>query len=156
MTNQCENIQFLIVGASHEHIFKIINHFHPSKIYLISSFEMQDSIMILKEKIDTLNILTQIIWVNPFKKDSLYQIISKIVENAKMELIDQPHIKIYIGFTGGTNLMAIAAGYSAMILHAESHYVLKDKNDILFFQPNQILSSFFSSRNIQNMERRVI
>jgi len=137
-----DNIQFLIVGTSHDHIFKIINHFQPLKLYLISSFEMEESIKELNDQIKKLNINTQIIYVNPFKEESLQQITNEIVWRANKELINHPNIKIYIGFTGGTNLMAIAAGYSAIILNAESHYVLKDKDNVLIFKPNEIVSSF--------------
>ena len=141
MKEKYENIQFLIVGMSHGHIFKIINHFQPIKLYLISSFEMGESINVLKDQIKALNIMTQIIWINPFKEDSLQQITSEIIWRAKIEIIEHPNVKLYVGFTGGTNLMAIAAGYSAMILNAESHYVLKDKDEILIFKPSQIISS---------------
>ena len=141
MEEKCDNIQFLIVGMSHDHIFKIINHFQPLKLYLISSFEMEESVERLNDQIKELVINTQIIYVNPFKGNSLQQISSEIVWRAKKEMIEHPNIKIYIGFTGGTNLMAIASGYSAMILKAESHYVLKDKDKILIFKPNEIVSS---------------
>ena len=141
MEENCDNIQFLIVGMAHDHIFKIIHHFQPLKLYLISSFEMEDSIKILNDQVKELNILTQIIWINPFKKDSIQQITNQIIWSAKKEMIEDPNIKIYIGLTGGTNLMAIAAGYSAMILNAESHYVLKDKDEILIFKPKEIVSS---------------
>jgi len=142
MGEKCNNIQFLIVGMSHDHIFKIIHHFQPLKLYLISSSEIEDSIKKLNDQIKELNIMTQILWINPFKEDSLQQITNEIIWRAKSEMIEHPNIKIYIGFTGGTNLMAIAAGYSAMILNAESHYVLKDKDEILIFKPNEIVSSF--------------
>jgi len=141
MKEKCDNIHFLIVGTSHDHIFKIIHKFQPIKLYLISSFEMQESINALNDQIKALNIMTQIIWINPFKEDSLHQIIKEIIWRAKKEIIEHPNVKIYIGFTGGTNLMAIAAGYSAMILKAESHYVLKDKDEILIFKPSQIIFS---------------
>ncbi len=141
MKDKCDNIQFLIVGMSHDHIFKIIHHFQPLKLYLISSFEMEESIKILNDQIKALNIITQMIWINPFKEDSLQQIINEIVWRAKKEIIEQPNVKLYMGFTGGTNLMAIAAGYSAMILNAEGHYVLKEKDEILIFKPSQIISS---------------
>lgn len=141
MKERCDNIQFLIVGMSHDHIFKIINYFQPIKLYLISSFEMEESTKILNDQIKTFNIMTQIIWINPFKEDSLQQITNEIIWRAKKEIIEHPNVKLYVGFTGGTNLMAIAAGYSAMILNAESHYVLKDKEEILIFKPNQIISS---------------
>jgi len=136
-----ENIQFLIVGMSHGHIFKIINHFQPIKLYLISSFEMEESTKILNDQIKTLNIMTQIIWINPFKEDSLQQITNEIIWRAKKEIIEHPNVKLYVGFTGGTNLMAIAAGYSAMILTAESYYVLNDNDEILIIKPSQIISS---------------
>jgi len=142
MGERCNNIQFLIVGMSHDHIFKIIHHFQPLKLYLISSSEIEDSIKKLNDQIKELNIITQILWINPFKEDFLQQITNEIIWSAKSEMIEHPNIKIYIGFTGGTNLMAIAAGYSAMILNAESHYVLKDKDEILIFKPNEIVSSF--------------
>ena len=142
MGGKKDNIQFLIVGTSHDHIFKIINHFQPLKLYLISSLETGESIKELKDQLKKLNINTQIIYVNPFKEESLQQITNEIVWSANKELINNPNIKIYIGFTGGTNLMAIAAGYSAIILNAESHYVLKDKDEILIFKPNEIVSSF--------------
>jgi hypothetical protein len=145
MEEKCENIQFLIVGMAHEHIFKIIHHFQPLKLYLICSFEMEDSIKILNDQIKGLNIDTQILYINPFKEDSLQQITSEIIWRAKKEIIEHANIKIYIGFTGGTNLMAIAAGYSAMILNAESHYVLKDTDEILVFKPKEIVSSLKNS-----------
>ncbi len=50
--------------------------------------------------------------------------------------------------------MAIAAGYSAMILNAESHYVLKDKDEILIFKPNQIISSL--QNNVRSLIRFLI
>ena len=141
MGGKKDNIQFLIVGTSHDHIFKIINHFQPLKLYLISSFEMKESLKELNDKIKEIILITQIIYVNPFKQETLQQITNEIVWRANKELINHPNIKIYIGFTGGTNLMAIAAGYSAIILNAESHYVLKDKDEILIFKPNEIVSS---------------
>ena len=98
MEEKKDNIQFLIVGTSHDHIFKIINHFQPLKLYLISSFEMEESIKELNDQIKKLNINTQIIYVNPFKEESLQQITNEIVWRANKELINHPNIKIYIGF----------------------------------------------------------
>ena len=114
-----KNIHLLIVGNSHEHIFKIIDEFHPCKTFLISSIEIKDSTLELQNAIENLMIPAEIIWVDPFLPESLCEITKIIVKKGREILENDPDIKIFIGFTGD-NIMAIAAGYSALILHAEA------------------------------------
>ena len=88
MAEERENIQFLIVGMSHDHIFKIINHFHPLKVFLISSSEMEESVENLNDQLKNLNMNTHIIYINAFNGDSIQQTASRIVHRAKKELIE--------------------------------------------------------------------
>jgi hypothetical protein len=136
-----QNIHFLIVGNSHEHIFKILQEYHPDQIYLISSPEIKESTSGLKQQLEDQNIPVEIIWVNPFQSDSLEKITTLLVNTGKQILQQNPETKLFIGFTGGTNIMAIAAGYSALLLHAEGHYVLKEQNQIVPISPDHIINS---------------
>jgi DNA-binding transcriptional regulator LsrR (DeoR family) len=136
-----QKIHFLIVGNSHEHIFKILQEYQPDQIYLISSPEIKESTSRLKQQLEDQKISVEIIWVNPFQSDSLEKITTLLVNTGKQLLHQNPETKLFIGFTGGTNIMAIAAGYSALLLHAEGHYVLKDQNQIVPISPDHIINS---------------
>ena len=63
----------------------------------------------------------------------------QIVQLGKEIKAKIPDTRLYIGFTGGTNIMAIAAGYSALILRVTGHYVLKEENEIIKLDPELIL-----------------
>lgn len=141
-----QNVHFLIVGLSHEHIYRVIEHYSPSKIYLISNLLIKKSTEQLKIKIESEGLKVEIIWIEAFEENTLHQIIAEIgnrVEKLKMIFKDQ--IKIYIGFTGGTNLMAIGAGHSAALLNLDAHYVIKDNNQIIEFKPARILNNYQKS-----------
>jgi 3-dehydroquinate synthetase len=128
---------FLIVGNSHEHIFKVIDYFHPSKIFLISSHELRESIELLQKQLNEMNVLVECIWVNPFQKNAIMEITSEIIEKSRQIKQTQPNSEIYIGFTGGTNLMAISAGYSALLLGVKGHYLIKGEEQFMVIDVNE-------------------
>ena len=135
-----QNIHFLIVGLSHDHIYRVIEHYFPSKIFLISNILIKKSTEQLKNDLESKGINIEIIWIEAFKENTLTQIVKEIgtrVKKLRINFKDQ--VKIYIGFTGGTNLMAIGAGYSAAILNVEAHYILKENNQIIEFNTSEIL-----------------
>ena len=135
-----QNIHFLIVGLSHDHIYRVIEHYFPSKIFLISNILIKKSTEQLKNDLESKGINIEIIWIEAFKENTLTQIVKEIgtrVKKLRRNFKDQ--VKIYIGFTGGTNLMAIGAGYSAAILNVEAHYILKENSQIIEFNPSEIL-----------------
>ncbi len=135
-----ENIHFLIVGLSHEHIYLVIEHYSPSKIFLVSNFMIKKSTEQLKNDIMSKGIDIEIIWIEAFKENTLTQIVKEIGVRVKdLRTIFKDQVKLYIGFTGGTNLMAIGAGYSAAILNIEAHYIMKENNQIIEFNTSGIL-----------------
>jgi len=143
-----QNIHFLIVGLSHEHIYRVIEYYSPSKIFLISNSLIKKSTEQLRNDIEKKGINTEIIWVEAFKEDTINQIIHEIgIRVKKLRKNFKDRAKIYIGFTGGTNLMAIGAGYSAAVLNVTAHYVLKENNQIIEFNPSEILKL---PKNIEN------
>ena len=139
---QEENIQILIVGNSHEHVFTVLNYFKPKKVILVSSSGIKDSTCDLAEKIRMTGTESGIIWINPFTQQSIHNIINEILVKIKELREESKALEFYIGLTGGTNLMAIAAGFCAYILGLKGHYIVKDNNEILFFDPRKIVSSF--------------
>ena len=81
-------------------------------------------------------------------ENTLNQIIKEIgVRIKNLRNFFKNRVNIYIGFTGGTNLMAIGAGYSAAILNVKAHYILKENNQIIEFNPSGILKLF---KNLEN------
>jgi hypothetical protein len=136
-----ENVQFLIVGNSHDHVLKIVGHFKPHKVVLISSSDIMEATMELARKVQDLGPEIEIVSVNPFKEGSVHAIMNEIITRARNYTARPDPPKIYIGFTGGTNLMAIAAGLSALVLRAEGHYVVKDTDEIIVLDPARIVDS---------------
>jgi hypothetical protein len=136
-----ENVQFLIVGNSHDHILKIVSHFKPHKVVLISSSGIMESTTELVRKVQGLGLEIEIVSVDPFKEDAVYIIMHEIISRARNYTARPDPPKVYIGFTGGTNLMAIAAALSALVLRAEGHYVVKDTDEIIILDPVRIVES---------------
>lgn len=138
-------VHFLILGMSEGHIFKIAETYKPDIIYLISSPNLIENTEALKSSPKLKNIDLRVILIDPFKENTIIDIISKII--SQWNLLNGKYIEnvdYYIGYTGGTNLMAIAAGISSILINARGHYVIKDNDKILEFNLNKSLGEVFN------------
>lgn len=136
------NLHILLVGKNHEHIFHTINHFEPDRIAFISSFELKESTLKLRTEVMRRNIQCEIFWVEPFIPNALDQIISQILNIGVKFKKEFPNARLNIGFTGGTNIMAIAAGICALLLKVDGHYILKTTKEIYIYNLNQLLTKY--------------
>ncbi|QEE14497.1 hypothetical protein DSAG12_00310 [Promethearchaeum syntrophicum] len=141
------SVQILVVGRSHAHILKVLKLKHPDKVILIVSKKLKDQneelYLNLKKKQNNL----EIIHVNPFHRDFLPQMITHYIHIYQKLKVVNPSAEVQIGLTGGTNLMAIAAGISAMLLGIEAHYFVKGKVKPLIWNLKNDLADFILSNS---------
>ena len=124
-----QTIQFLLMGTSKEHILHAIDHYSIQKMVLVTSVTLYDENIpfitdIKKRGIDVLDVVI----VNPFSNDCLETMIQEILD--KYEAISSSsQIPVMFGLTGGTNLMAIAMSFVALLKNLRCHYVVKNQVD---------------------------
>lgn len=122
-------IHFLLMGNSKEHILHSIDHYSIKKMVLVTSDTLYDENIqfiadIQKRGIDVLDVIT----VNPFSNNCLETMIQEIL--GKYEAIsNSSQIPVMFGLTGGTNLMAIAMSFVALLKNLRCHYIVKNQVD---------------------------
>ncbi len=128
-SNNQNIIHFILLGNSKEHILHSIDHYSIKKMVLITSDGLYDEnfpfIVSLQEK--GIQIIDVIV-VNPFSCSCLENMINEIL--CKYEAIScSGQLPVIFGLTGGTNLMAIAMSFVALIKNLRCHYIVKNEVD---------------------------
>lgn len=122
-----QTIHFLLMGNSKEHILHAIDHYSIQKMVLVTSDALYDENVpfiadIQKRDIDVLDVII----VNPFSNDSLETMIQDIL--GRYETIsNSSQIPVIFGLTGGTNLMATAMSFVALLKNRRCHYIVKNQ-----------------------------
>jgi predicted CDP-diglyceride synthetase/phosphatidate cytidylyltransferase len=122
-----QTIHFLLMGNSKEHILHAIDHYSIQKMVLVTSDTLYDEnvpfIMdIQKRGIDVLDVMI----VNPFSNDCMETMIQEIL--GRYEAISNTsQTPVIFGLTGGTNLMAIAMSFVALLKNLRCHYIVKNQ-----------------------------
>ena len=122
-----QTIHFLLMGNSKEHILHAIDHYSIQKMVLVTSDTLYDEnfpfIMdIQKRGIDVLDVMI----VNPFSNDCMETMIQEIL--GRYEAIsNSSQTPVIFGLTGGTNLMAIAMSFVALLKNLRCHYIVKNQ-----------------------------
>lgn len=116
------NVHICTLGKTIGHVLSSFTHYKIDRLVIISSPECKDSVEDLKHKIEVFGIDVDLYAIDPFCKDSYYQIVDFIVDY----YLKFPKEQFYINITGGTNLMSSAALTSAHFIGANTYYVLKD------------------------------
>jgi len=119
------------MGLSQEHIWPIVEKYNPHQIVLLSSRELKEDMEKLAERLrQHHHMTTEILYLDPFREDSLHsmaqQINKKYREISQLYQNEQP--VFYMGITGGTNLMVLAAGLVASVQKIPMHYVLNPQH----------------------------
>ena len=122
-------IHFLLMGNSKEHILHTIDHYSIQKVVLVTSDTLYDDNIsfiadIQQRGIDVLDVII----VNPFSNDCLETMIQEIL--GRYETISSSsQIPVIFGLTGGTNLMATAMSFVALLKNLRCHYIVKNQVD---------------------------
>ena len=133
-----QNIQILILGKSHEHILKVIDHYKPNFIFFISSYSLEYISREFMIQIQSKGIKCELNLIDAFSEDTILNILG-LIGSIIRKYKDFDHlINIFIGLTGGTNLMAIGAGLAAHKYNLNAHYVDKESDRLLNMKLNDI------------------
>jgi len=115
------------LGISQDHVYPIIEQYQPTHIVFFSSIELKEQTMQLAEALHRKQgIPVEIEYLSPFSDNALPAMM-EIISDAYHRLqktYNNHEIQYYIGITGGTNLMVLAAGLFAHRLNVKMHYVL--------------------------------
>lgn len=128
-TENTSVIHFILLGNSKEHVLHAIDHYSIQKMVLVTSKTLYDENIpfianLRKRGFDVLDVIV----VNPFSNDCLETMIQEIL--SKYEAISSSNqITVMFGLTGGTNLMAIAMSFVALLKNLRCHYVVKNQVD---------------------------
>lgn len=124
---------FLLVGNSHGHIFKIMDHFHPERVILITSPGCHSTTSELMDNLKIQGIEVYLQEFEVFSKETPFLIENFLQEEIlriRKQSLDE---EIWLGFTGGTNLMVAGMSIAAQNLHLNCHYVVEFSGEILIF-----------------------
>nr|MCS5534726.1 hypothetical protein [Candidatus Poseidoniales archaeon] len=120
----------------HENIWPLVERYIPSHVIFFSSTNLKKETETLVGKLKAIGISADIVFLRPFRNDSL-QTMNKVIDNTYSRIrnkYDEMGVDYYMGVTGGTNLMVLAAGLVAVkqgikILYAiNPEYVESDGN----------------------------
>lgn len=127
--NNQQTIHFILLGNSKEHILQAIDHYSIQKMVLITSDTLFDENFpfIVNLQRNGIQILDVIV-VNPFSCNCLENMINELL--CKYEAVSNSgQIPVIFGLTGGTNLMAIAMSFVALMKNLRCHYIVKNQVD---------------------------
>lgn len=139
---QIRSIHFITLGISQNHVFPILERYHPEQIVLISSRELEQQTSQLSTTISKkFEIPVDIEFLSPFQKNALQSMIQQLNQVVKDKCIqyNRKDVDFYTGITGGTNLMVLAAGIVALKYRMKIHYVLNPEFVHLENNDNQSL-----------------
>ena len=126
------NIHICTLGKTIGHVLSSFKHYRIDSLVIISSPECKISVEDLKARIEEFGIDVLVYLIDPFSKESYYQIVDFIIDY----YLKYPNDRFYINITGGTNLMSSAALTSSHFIGANTYYVIKnDKNDNIIEVP---------------------
>jgi|TARA_B100001964_G_C13791677_1_gene404757 hypothetical protein len=130
------NVHFITLGKTHENIWPLVERYIPSHVIFFSSTNLKKETETLVGKLKAFGISADIVFLRPFRNDSL-RTMNKLIDNTYSRIkskYDKMGADYYMGVTGGTNLMVLAAGLVAVkrginILYAiNPEYVESDGN----------------------------
>jgi hypothetical protein len=111
------NVHFITLGKTHENIWPVVKRYVPSHVIFFSSSNLKKETETLVGKLKAIHgINAEIVFLRPFNNDSL-QTMSEEIDNTYCRIInkyDGKGVDYYMGVTGGTNLMVLAAGLVAV------------------------------------------
>lgn len=110
-------VHLMTMGITQDHVWPIIDRFKPHHIVLLSSRELAAEMEELAVKIRESGIdTTEVVHLEPFTDNALNAMM-KIIQmhlNRLKRLFKEQNTTFFIGITGGTNLMILAAGLIAI------------------------------------------
>lgn len=127
--NNQQTIHFILLGNSKEHILHAIYHYSIQKMVLITSDILYDENVPFIVNLQKKGILIlDVIVVDPFSSNCLENMINELL--CKYEAVSNSgQVPVIFGLTGGTNLMAIAMSFVALIKNLRCHYIVKNQID---------------------------
>ena len=120
-------MHIMTLGMSQDHVFPIIARYRPIHITFLSSETLHDQTMDLARLLERDHgIRVDIVNLDPFRVNALAEMISTISETFQglNTMYQHANMDLYMGITGGTNLMVIAAAMVALRYRLKMHYVL--------------------------------
>ena len=115
--NESVTVHLMTMGITQDHVWPIIDRYKPRHIVLLSSRELaaeteELAVKIRENGIDT----TEVVHLEPFAENALNGMIETIQMHLKRlkEQFRERNTTFYMGITGGTNLMVLAAGLVAI------------------------------------------
>jgi len=118
------NLHIATLGKEIGHIMSSFKEFKIEKLLLITSKDFEDRAKEIQEKVGYFNIITDIVYIDPFHSTSYVEIITKIFEYVKNQ---DKEYELFFNITGGTNLMSSAALTAAQFIGGSAYYVIKGK-----------------------------
>lgn len=122
-----KSVHFITIGISQEHIFPVLEKYHPDHIILISSRELEEQTERLAQELrNEHSIEVDVEFLSPFIPNALTSMIFQLndIYHQVLSRYQEETITLYAGVTGGTNLMVLAAGFFAIRHNILIHYVL--------------------------------
>ena len=127
------NLHIATLGKEIGHIMSSFKEFKIDKLLLITSKDFEDKAKEVQKKVGFFNIITDIVYVNPFHSSSYVEIINGVFKYIKNQ---ENKYDLFFNITGGTNLMSSAALTAAQFIGGSAYYVIKgEKKDEFFFVP---------------------
>jgi len=110
-------VHLMTMGLTQEHVWPIIDKYKPFHIVLLSSKELAVETEELAEKIRERGIKNaEVVHLEPFTNNALNDMVTTI--QLHLERLEEQYKysgpRFYMGVTGGTNLMVLAAGLVAI------------------------------------------
>ena len=111
------NVHFITLGKTHENIWPLIERYIPSHVIFFSSSNLKEETETMVGKLKAIHgISADIVFLRPFRNDSL-RTMNEAIDNTFSRIkskYDEMGADYYMGVTGGTNLMVLAAGLVAV------------------------------------------
>lgn len=128
-TENASVIHFILLGNSKEHVIHAIDHYSIQKMVLVTSETLYDENIPFIANLQKRGFaVLDVIVVNPFSNDCLETMIREILSRYET-ISSSSQIPVIFGLTGGTNLMAIAMSFVALLKNLRCHYIVKNQVD---------------------------
>lgn len=117
------SVHILLCGHSKEHIATVVEKMNPAHVELLTSEELLDSAEALMEEMDVSS--KSVTCIPAFTDAALQDGVKAILSKYRRLRTRFPNREVYIGITGGTNVMVVEAAVSALSTGSRMHYILK-------------------------------
>ena len=119
-----ERVHFITVGNSRDHLIKAIEGLGIGQLVLFTSPQLRSEVEgFCSESLpDSVRVL-ELVDVYPFSSNSIESMVHILILKHD-QYSKTGHVKVVVGLTGGTNLMAISMGLFALIKGLPCHYIL--------------------------------